>query len=102
MLAVAPDHAVGPGECLIVDEARSGVVHILKIVKDQTGNTEVEGILRYASDSGVPSNVLFVLKEVAQARVAAVVIEMQIVRDAVLACHPSQSGVDSGRVRCAE
>src|SRR5579884_1049488 len=35
-------------------------------------------------------------------RVATVVIEMQIVRDSVLARHPSHAGVDSRRLRCAQ
>ena len=98
VIAVPPDHAVCPRERLVVAQRCAGVASTLKIREGEDRYTVVKRILRCPCNTRLTGNIQIVLIQVAQLRVTAVVIEMQVVGKPVSADNPTRARIDPGGI----
>ena len=80
MIAEPPDHTVRPRECLVVAQRCACIASTLKACERKNRDTVIKRILRRSCNSCHASYIHLVLIEVAELRVAAVVVEVEIIR----------------------
>ena len=70
----------------------------MKVREGENRHTEIKWVLRDPCNAGFRSNVACVLIKIAQLGVTAVVIEGQIVREAIATYNPSCACIDARRI----